>query len=432
MKHSNLDSRLQSSSIYAVSRLGLSKYSITKTLWILVLITALSGCGFQVHRYVIFFFKYPVVINYKRKSQVKVDFPAVTICNPNRMKSMFEDCLYEPFDSLECMHGLSVVTGLLVMLEMQNFYSCNSQFSGQQDKDIEATKKFIQEYSKLNLGDRNKFGHRLTDLIVNCSFRGKSCEGPFTTITNFRYGNCFSFNKFNGLSLAAANKTLFENFKGLEITLNAEIRQYLSISRTVGFRIVIHDPSEEPNPKGNGISVSPGYETNIRLRQTLIKRLPAPYKDQCVFYSNTPQFEKSQALCTQACVQEYNYAKCGCMEPQFLTVPDRRLCNVTNSTDVCCLDSVLNHLVVHGTNCECPLPCVSMFFNELVTKSIWPSKASFYKRQTNITEQDLKLYRASHAKINIFFSTLGRTMYEQTPMFHESEIFSHLGGEFGL
>ncbi|GFS43698.1 amiloride-sensitive sodium channel subunit beta [Nephila pilipes] len=357
------------------------------------------------------------------------------------MKSEFEICLYDPQSSKHCIPNDPVAielggairsSGPLVLPERRNYHSCLTQFGGNPHKEEESAEMFLEKYSKLSFNDRWRYGHQFTDLIENCSFRGKSCDGHFSSFSSVRYGNCFSFNKFNGLSLAAADKTLFENFKGLEITLNAEIRQYVSISRTVGFRIVIHDPAEEPDPEENGIYIIPGYETNILLRQTLIKRLPAPYKDQCVFYSSTSQFGKSQALCMQACVQEYNFAKCGCIEPQFLTVSDRRLCNVTNSTDVCCLDSVLNHLAVYGTDCECPLPCISTYFNELVTKSIWPSKASFYKGKTNVTEKDLKHYRASHAKINIFFTTLGRTVYEQTPMFHESEIFSHLGGEFGL
>ncbi|GFT61879.1 amiloride-sensitive sodium channel subunit beta [Nephila pilipes] len=348
------------------------------------------------------------------------------------MKSKFQTCLYEYLKPTFCFQFPRGGSGPLVIPERRNFYSCNSQLGGTQNKKAEDIMKFLETNFNLDLNQRIIIGHQLTDLIENCSFAGKPCKGHFSVFANGQYGNCFTLNEFSGFSISALATKFIDKSKGLEITLNAETSQYVPISQTVGFRIVIHDPSEEPNPEGNGISVSPGYETNILLRQSLIKRLPAPYTDQCVFYSSTSPFGKSQALCMQACVQEYNYAKCECIEPQFLTVADRRLCNVTNSTDVCCLDSVLNHLAVHGTDCECPLPCVSMYFNELVMKSIWPSKASFYKGQTNITERDLKHYRASHAKINIFFSTLERTVYEQKPMFHATEIFSHLGGEFGL
>ncbi|GFY34338.1 FMRFamide-activated amiloride-sensitive sodium channel [Trichonephila clavipes] len=134
----------------------------------------------------------------------------------------------------------------------------------------------------------------------------------------------------------------------------------------------------------------------------------------------------------QACIQDYNYAKCGCTESSFLTRFSRRQCNLKNSTVVCCLDRVLNHLSVHGTNCECPLPCASTYYNEISSRSMWPSKTSFFKEKTNATKQDWKNYRASHSKINIFFSTLERSVHKQVPVFHESEIFSHFGGEFGF
>ncbi|GFQ81433.1 acid-sensing ion channel 1C [Trichonephila clavata] len=433
----NLKERLQNSSIYAVSRIGGSKDLGVKLLWMLILTAALSGCCTQTYRFVNLYFQYPITVNYRLESQRNAEFPAVTICNMNRMKSKFEICL----SSKSCVlnkpssggiGGGLTSTGPLVLPERRNYLSCTIQLKENLHKPLGSTEKFLDKYSELSSGDRWRYGHQFDDLIEKCSFRGKSCESFFSSFPNFQYGNCFTFNSFNGFSVTAEEMTLAENSKGLELVLNAEVNQYIPISHTVGFRIVIHNASEEPNPEENGMNIIPGYETNVLLRRTLTKRLPAPYKDKCVLYSKNKPFVGSQTLCMQACIQEYNYAKCGCIESSFIILSGRRQCNIKNSTDVCCLDRVLNHLSFHGTNCECPLPCVSMYYNQISTRSIWPSKASFFIEKANTTKKDWKNYRASHAKVNVFFSTLDRTVYEQNPLFHESEIFSHLGGEFGL
>ncbi|GFU04011.1 degenerin mec-10 [Nephila pilipes] len=182
----------------------------------------------------------------------------------------------------------------------------------------------------------------------------------------------------------------------------------------------------------------PGYETDIQLQQTLIRRLSLPYTDGCVSYEdyNDPS-KKNQRECMQACVQEYNFAKCGCTEPGFSYNLHgySRQCDLKNYSDVCCLDNVLNQLATQGTNCNCPPPCISTKFTECVTMTTWPSGASFFRGKSNVTNEDwitLKNYRASHAKVNIFFSTFEKIVYEQKPHFLQSEMFSYLGGEFGF
>ncbi|GFQ93707.1 acid-sensing ion channel 1C [Trichonephila clavata] len=432
----NLEERLRNSSIYAVSRISGSKNLGVKLLWILILMGALAGCCFQTYRFVTLYFKYPIMVNYRLESQGNAEFPAVTICNMNRMKSEFEICLSSdicvPNKTASSEQGGLTSTGPLVLRKRRNYISCKTHFNGYLHKQLGSAEKFLEKYSELSSDDRWRYGHQFDDLVEKCSFRGKSCESFFSSFPNFQYGNCFTFNSFNGFSVTAEEMTFAENSKGLELVLNAEVNQYISISHKIGFRIVIHDASEESNPEENGMNIIPGYQTNILLRRTLTKRLPAPYKDHCMFYSINKPFVGSQTLCMQACIQEYNYAKCGCIESSFITLSGRRQCNIKNSTDVCCLNKVLHHLSVHGTNCECALPCVSTYYNQISTGSIWPSKASFFKEKANTTKQDWKNYRASHAKVNVFFSTLDRSVYEQNPLFHESEIFSHLGGEFGL
>ncbi|GFY34344.1 hypothetical protein TNCV_2506471 [Trichonephila clavipes] len=77
-------------------------------------------------------------------------------------------------------------------------------------------------------------------------------------LRSFLYGNCYTIYKnFARLPTTAAETTLQQNAKGLELVLNAETTQYVPMSEIVGFRIVIHDASEHPDPEGKGINIIP-------------------------------------------------------------------------------------------------------------------------------------------------------------------------------
>lgn len=41
--------------------------------------------------------------------------------------------------------------------------------------------------------------------------------------------------------------------------------EYLPLTNTAGFKVIVHDPSEPPFPEDGGILVGPGVETSIGL-----------------------------------------------------------------------------------------------------------------------------------------------------------------------
>ncbi|GIX77036.1 amiloride-sensitive sodium channel subunit gamma-2 [Caerostris extrusa] len=279
------------------------------------------------------------------------------------------------------------------------FAHVKTQFRGKQHKNTDSYVEFLGKYFKLNNAKQYRFGYKVDDLIVNCSFNGKSCDSTFFWWTwNFRYGNCYTINGDQLMSASAGSSN------GLELTLHVEPEEYASISHTIGMRIVIHNPMDFADPELNGINIFPGYETDISLSQTIIRRLPAPYKDKCVSYADNI-FQQSQTQCMQDCIQEYNYKQCDCVEPSLPSKPYEKQCIVTNTTELCCLDAVINNLAIHGVDCKCPSPCLTTYYNERLTTAKWPSKAFFRKGMYKSASEDIKIYRKSHAKVRIFFST---------------------------
>ncbi|GFV60924.1 acid-sensing ion channel 3 [Trichonephila clavipes] len=98
---------------------------------------------------------------------------------------------------------------------------------------------------------------------------------------------------------------------GLILKLNLDIVPYAQISHTEGGIITINSPEEIPNPEEDGFIASPKYETLISLRQTVVYRLPAPYKNQCLDYKAKKKGFVNRNECIRKCVQVNNFAKCG-------------------------------------------------------------------------------------------------------------------------
>ncbi|GFS91370.1 acid-sensing ion channel 1 [Nephila pilipes] len=86
-------------------------------------------------------------------------------------------------------------------------------------------------------------------------------------------------------------------------------------------------------------------------------------------------------------------------------------------TVICCLDEVLKYLTYNGPVCDCPLPCNSVHYNEKVSKApltrINPGKTSALK-------------------LNVFYVSLERHVYEYRPKYDFSEFLNYLGNMLGL
>ncbi|GFS81299.1 uncharacterized protein NPIL_423751 [Nephila pilipes] len=80
-----------------------------------------------------------------------------------------------------------------------------------------------------------------------------------------------------------------------------------------------------------------------------------------------------------------------------------------------------------GPICDCPQPCRSTSYNEILSRAIWPSKAYILKDPFNF-----QYFRKGGVRLNIFYSSLERTVYKQKAKFEGFELLSFLGCELGL
>ncbi|KAF8797014.1 Degenerin mec-4 like protein [Argiope bruennichi] len=345
-------------------------------MWTLALAIAFIGWSYHIFSFTNLYFEYPVVVNLQKEERSREYFPAVTICNLNRMKLDSEigvnSSMYQNSDD-----ELSI--SYLIESEKRSLSKRNQN-------DSKTQQYFLANYFKLSPEIRQIFGYHFNEVVISCSFNFKPCK--FRHNLNIHYGNCFTFDGVNG------------NFK---------------------------DPLTSKS-----VGLNNGLEMILKVDPKDIHRLPFPYKDKCVLYGSKEQpVARSRKPCTESYIQEFNFAACDCVEPTFWTTPKYKHCDTANSTQATCLDNLINDLAVEGTNCQYPPACVSIVYDEQITKALWPSKAYFFKRH-NHSENFFKRYRKSHSKVRIFFSNLEKSKYEQKAKFQTPELLSCLGGEIGL
>ncbi|GFQ98977.1 acid-sensing ion channel 5 [Trichonephila clavata] len=404
------------SSVYAASRIRNSPLFFTRILWFLILVACLIGSICKIWDFYYLYQQYPVVVDLHVDHMRTLQFPAVTICNLNRIKNS-KTPYSKPIKIVP--QSFKPPGTSLVLSERNSLVSCTQDPNGTNSSkrnpfnDLE----FLKKHYEMDKNEISKLGHSLSDMLEECSFNGKSCSAiQFTHFVSFRFGNCFTFNqKTQGKEPVQISNVGVGS--GLILKLNLEIDRYIRISHTEGAIITIHSPEEIPNPEEDGLIASPKYETLISLRQTVVNRLPDPYKDQCLDYKAKKKEFVNRNECIRTCIQDHNFAKCGCTEPTLKIRKNLKVCNLKNMTEICCLDNALYDLTQHEPVCDCPLPCSSVYYKEKVSRALL-NKKYFGK--------------ISDMKLNIFYESLERNMYEYRPKYNLSELLSYLGNIFGL
>nr|XP_042909692.1 degenerin mec-10-like [Parasteatoda tepidariorum] len=354
--------------------------------------------------------------------ELKLKFPAVTVCNLNRQKAAYDNCT-----NLDIINGcldLNDIAGFHPITERRNIISC-SYFRNQtvfNSKRNESAS--FARYMKMDDKNRRFVGHQKADLIKHCVFNMQLCSlDDFIHFQSLQYGNCFIFNKSDLESTSIGYKS------GLELLLNVETEQYsiTTPSTAIGVRISIHNISEAPNPEKDGVNISPGFETSIALKQYEIKRLPSPFKDHCLDY-HMHNYYSNEAECIKMCLQSQSLNICGCVDPSIIFISDLKHCDFANKTDVCCLDGVQNQISENVSICDCPLSCYSTSYHREISMAALPIKSRFFVNGTSL----LTNFRDNYAILRVFYKTLSHRTYKQLPMFRSSEIFSCLGGAMSL
>ncbi|GFU48167.1 acid-sensing ion channel 3 [Nephila pilipes] len=316
----------------------------------------------------------------------------------------------------------------LLFSDRRHLFQCSNIQNSKRNKRKMDKQRFLTKFYKMDEETRRKNGHHPFDFIKSCLFNCKICPENYTTyFQSLRYGNCVTFNK-KTREMEPLYVSHIGPDSGLVLDLYLEPLFYSPTTESFGARVVIHDPNETPSPEEQGFNVGPGYEISVSLRQSVMYRLPTPFRDHCVDYEQRQESSlRSQKDCVRTCIQTENFAKCGCIDQTLSVMNNLKHCNLTNQTQMCCLNDVLEKMSNSGPTCDCPQPCRSTSYNEILSRAIWPSKARILKEPSTF-----QYFRKGGVRLNIFYSSLERTVYKQKAKFEGFELLSFLGCELGL
>ncbi|XP_030832950.1 amiloride-sensitive sodium channel subunit alpha-like [Strongylocentrotus purpuratus] len=281
-------------------------------------------------------------------SEVVKTFPAVTVCNDNKIRrSQLYNTKYEGLididDGGRSTEGRSstrdkssdnVWASVKDDYDWQGFYSASS---------ADDFSDFINVVNPTK-AELNDYGHTLEDFVIQCTYNQKSCNmsADFTVLQNRHYGNCFTFNFGDGDDepprVTSKTGALSGNVEccGLHLSLMVDEEEYMGLlAPNRGAMVVIHAPNTVPFPEDDGINLETGSAISIGIREEVIQRLPK--FSQCVvdrkIGTNTSISGTNYTVrcCLKICYQQSLLERCSCVDDILLL--DYRQCSVTNKSE---------------------------------------------------------------------------------------------------
>jgi hypothetical protein len=176
-----------------------------------------------------------------------------------------------------------------------------------------------------------KSGYKLTDLLIQCKFNGRSCNENFTPFFHPNYGNCYTFNNSNTNESYQQNN--ISNFwlvddendvDGYKLFLELFLYQneYLSyLDDRAAFRLFIHPKHEIPILSENSFFLPPTTFTKLIFSQrvvTFFQQCRNDLTDDMKFVFNSNSVQYSQALCVRLCQFRFIKKHYECTDPFFL------------------------------------------------------------------------------------------------------------------
>ncbi|KAL8582114.1 hypothetical protein ACOMHN_004034 [Nucella lapillus] len=327
-------------------------------------------------------------------------------------------------------------------------YSNSWEREGKQSAFSRLETRFHELYAAEERGRRMRAGHHVKEMLLSCSFAGKSCYPQnFTLTTSTEFGNCFTlqYNKF--VSRASGPNG------GLELLFYLDVEEYIrGITADDGLQVSVHSPNSVPFPRDDGVAVSAGYHTKLSLTLIHIERQGQPYGDcsESSEYLEKYQISYSRQLCFRLCQQGEIHKSCNCRDE---TADDVNIVlNHTvhykpcrNKKEVACMLRALWRYQSGAVTCNCYNPCTESKYEKSMSSRPWPNQeyAKHILVKTacrRITAEKCQLLKTKDAhqlsrefvKLNIFYEDLNYENITEEPDYETVQFISDVGGTLGL
>ena len=225
---------MENSTLHGIHFCFDKKHFIRRTIWIILIITALGLSVQKLYESTQHFFQYPFSTTTTIKYKDNMLFPAVSFCNLNDFR-------------------FSKMNGTTLHKLLGNASGDWNELKG-------------NEYTETI----RRANHRLEDMLYSCRIKGEPCSHKdFTEFYHNQGDRCFTFNsgqpgqkliKVNNIGLAYA----------LELTINIEHFDYYTDTSESGLHLILHGQDETP-VKMQGVMVAPGVKTYVGVKRRKVR-----------------------------------------------------------------------------------------------------------------------------------------------------------------
>ncbi|CAG5126543.1 unnamed protein product [Candidula unifasciata] len=353
---------------------------VRRVIWSLLLLVSTVMMGVQVVNRLLYYYSYPVTVNYNVNFDKMMHFPTVTICNQNYFR-VTEASARQWYELLGDLNNASVTLS---------------------EEKLEQYNATLLTLADLYLGT----AHQKEDFIVGCEWQNQVC-GPhnFTQVLTDQ-GVCYSFNDNRTLPLSTSSAG---PGTGLQLTLNVEQYEYMpGTSSAAGVKILLHNFEQFPRVGQLGLAIAPGSHAFVGVDLLKVNNLAKPH-GRCRSGPSVYYGQYSPDACQLACMTVYLDDLCSCRHiylPHDQDAPP--VCSLNEF--MTCLRSYMAAANDHArANCDCPAPCDLLQYQHVVS---YASKALF-SLDGSLTPATLAPVRKRYLQARETTSRLDRVKWQQ-------------------
>ncbi|CAH1102335.1 unnamed protein product [Psylliodes chrysocephalus] len=397
-----------------------------KSFWTIVVLS-----GFVTSVYLTFLFWERYVSNPTRTTIMSyyaptsmIQFPAVTICNINRIMDSKVDTFMKTLQLDE-----SEINSVKKALpEIMGFSELNID-----NRYIKVFQNILEKNSIFNIS------YFMKNIVQNCSEMVKYClwnNVPVNCLKSFKEsltvdGYCCSFNY--GSTDTKYPYTDLNGFgAGISVILDPMLQpvQY-SDYQSSGFKVIIHDPDEYPGFQSTTKMISSGTISYLQLYgikmmcSDAVRNLPFSQRD--CYYSDELELQTFTAYSYSNCVTEceayYYYENCDCV-PYYYDFIGKPECNISKLS---CIHDTFSDGQDFSNICDCPSQCEDDYYDIISEYSSFDYEESMGMSSfgnTTITKDSVL--------INVFFNDQSQTIYLRDTIFSTIYLLSSFGGVYSL
>lgn len=389
----------ESMTIHGLPHLFGHEPRLMKAFWLVVFLGLVGVSTWLIYLRLLDYHKHEVYIKTESKILQPMPFPAVTVCNSDRLSGEF----FAGFDltNMSCNNPASTTATSQQLIEFQK-----------------ACKMFLSGFK-----DTIRFGGKEIAPFPN-AFQSSDALYP-----------CFTFNK-NGLAEQMINGV----GRGLDIILFNDPADVVPISRAnvsrfedrrQGILIQIHDPETDASMDSSFIVISPGQSYDIVISRKTFSRKKHPFPSNCHTLETTKYKQKggryTRSNCIFSCFQMKLQQQCG----------DVFSMNKSASQKICEAQFLKMRPI---RDCDCPEPCYQVLYPNEISTATWPKKFQLQSMKKefsdllNLTDAiatDIYLQKR-FAKIKIFYKELIYTASTEEELYGFGSLVSEIGGIMGL